>query len=186
MEKLETDQTKKEQTKFRKDKIEKIIQDLIESEVNLAIGKNENDKLRKLIIETLKAFDLTSYDYVTQIEKSMMFNETRVTLVSGNTIVYDLEKVKENLGKERSQLFIKKSFSLINVEDFKELLIKYGVPNKEIKKYIQKTEMINEDNLKKAYDLGEVTIDELQGAYTVTPKKEYLRLTNNQKGIKHE
>lgn len=169
-----------------KKKIESIISSLIDSEIQVAVAQSENARLKKLVMETFNAFDLSSYDLISQQENSMSYTVTKVTLVRGNTVTYDVKKFKKALGKKRANLFLKKRFTLTNVQEFKKLLDEYGVPGKEVKKYVLRDESVNETSINQAYEVGELSVKELEGTYTVKPRTEFLRITSQKKEIASE
>lgn len=176
----------KDLTKKEKEKIEEMITSLIDSEIEVAVSRATNDKIRKIIMDAFEVFDLNSYDLVSHVENSTAYSTTKVTLVKGNKITYDVDKLKKALGKKRSQMFLSKNFTLSNVKEFKELLDEYGVPSKEVKKYITKTESVNEASIGRAYEVGELDVKEIKDCYTVTPRTPYLRITSQKKEISDE
>ena len=161
-----------------KERLETLLKKLSQSEFDKKVIENENDSLRKLTIDAFKTFEINKYhlEFNEKINDEIITKVINFTLVQPNQIIYDLPSLKGKFEKDELKRFVDTTYFLNDVEGFKEMLAKYKVPNKEVKKFIQKEEKLREDKLKKLYEIGEVAIEKLAGCYTIKEKTEYLKV----------
>ncbi len=61
---------------------------------------------------------------------------------------------------------IDKKYIIINMPSLKGLLKKHNVPVKDFRKTLLIEELVNRENIKRLFDMGEVTKEDLKGCYT--------------------
>lgn len=154
-----------------------LVSDLVESESLKKTVEAENSLMREACLKTLEENNLDNFEAITEKHDDGTYKTAKVTLVRGNTVTYNLEKLKQKFEKNELKRFVDTTYKINNVDEFKAMLEKYNVPNKEVKKYIEKEQVLREDKLKRLYEIGEVSVEQLAGCYDVKEKKPYIKLT---------
>ena len=166
-----------------KKKLNNLFVQLIKSDVEKKLVTSENEKYRKLAVEAMQLYDLTEYkpeDVVDDKESKSdldLINNAKVQLVSPKSIIYNVDLISKEFSKEESDGFIDSVYTINDVAGLKKLLKKYGVPGKAIKKHIIKSSTVNENKLKKLYEIGEVSMKRLAKCYTIVEKNSYVKVT---------
>lgn len=95
--------------------------------------------------------------------------------VESNKIIWDVDKIKENIKDERilNEILEKK----YTISDFNGLVEYLDVDEGEFKSFLEIEEKVNEKSLDQLSQLGEVTDDMLDGCYKVQNISSYIKFT---------
>lgn len=149
---------------------------LINSEIAKEKITEENNFVRNVLIEAMENAGIDTFECVVD-ETTDDVDTAKVTLVKGNSIQYDVNKIKENLPKGMFKRIVDTRVGVNDFDALKVVFKAYNVPTKEVKHLFDFTDTLREDVLKKLYEIGDITVEQLAGTYTVKEKKPYLRLT---------
>ena len=86
-------------------------------------------------------------------------------------VTYDLEKLKEKLDKELLVEITKKTHTVVNMEGLVKLLKKAGIKPSEFKPLISTQEKALNQEIKRLYDAGEISMEQLKGTFKATISK---------------
>jgi hypothetical protein len=92
------------------------------------------------------------------------------------SVIFDIDRLKQRLGKERCLEFIDKEYQINDMDGLVKLLKKSGVNPKDFKKFIDVNEVVNTKKLDKLKDIGDITLEELKGCYTVEELSSYIKV----------
>lgn len=165
-----------------KNKLNKLFIQLVKSDVEKKLVTGENDKYRKLAVEAMQLFDLTEYELENVEDGKESKSETdliknaKIQLISPKSIIYNMEAIFEEFDKEEVSEFVDSTYTINDYAGLKKLLKKYGVPGKAVKKYITRNSTVNENKLKKLYELGEISMKRLAKCYTIKEKESFVKV----------
>ena len=144
---------------------------------------NEVRKKEQLIISNYiftnlqkgeNSFDVTlddGEDYYTNRVK------LKVTRVRKKSILWDIDKLKKKLDKKVVKKIITKKYTINDMNGLVEYLKECGVNPKKFKKFLTVDEELNEVELNRLYDLGEIDKEHVNGCYKMEMSEPYIKLT---------
>lgn len=144
---------------------------------------NEVRKKEQLIISNYiftnlqkgeNSFDVTlddGEDYYTNHVK------LKVTRVRKKSILWDIDKLKKKLDKKTIKKIITKKYTINDMNGLVEYLKECGVNPKKFKKFLTVDEELNEVELNRLYDLGEIDKEQVNGCYKIEMSEPYIKLT---------
>lgn len=144
---------------------------------------NEVRKKEQLIISNYiftnlqkgeNSFDITlddGEDYYTNHVK------LKVTRVRKKSILWDIDKLKKKLDKKVIKKIITKKYTINDMNGLAEYLKECGVNPKKFKKFLTVDEELNEVELNRLYDLGEIDKEQVNGCYKMEMGEPYIKLT---------
>lgn len=107
--------------------------------------------------------------------------EIRVPVLNNTTLVckkqervnmtYDVEKLKSKLDSELFLEVTKRSYTIKDINKMIEMIKDAGVKAKDFKALIEADVKVDAQAIKRLYDVGEITMKQLQGAYTAKISK---------------
>lgn len=108
----------------------------------------------------------------------------RVNVSKRKTVDFDLGKLKKKFSKEIYNAVVKKTYQVVDMEGLVQYLKSCGVNPKKFKEHIQRTEVLDKEKMYKLYDLGDISLDDLKGCYSIKESNPYITITENggQKG----
>jgi hypothetical protein len=98
----------------------------------------------------------------------------KVKLISKTTIDYDAYMLDEKLDKDLTSQFIKKEYVITDFISFQNVLKKYGIKLKDIRKLIFVNKKVDKPKLEILAKQDLIGTKDLKGSYTMT-QSEYLR-----------
>lgn len=144
---------------------------------------NEVRKKEQLIISNYiftnlqkgeNSFDITlddGEDYYTNHVK------LKVTRVRRKSILWDIDKLKKKLDKKVIKKIVTKKYTINDMNGLVEYLKECGVNPKKFKKFLTVDEELNEVELNRLYDLGEIDKEQVNGCYKMEMGEPYIKLT---------
>lgn len=88
-----------------------------------------------------------------------------------SSLVYDTDKLKEQLDKETFNEIVDKTYTINDIEALISLLKNAGVSPQDFKKLITVTEVANKARIQQLFAVGELSFEQLQGCYSATISK---------------
>ena len=99
-----------------------------------------------------------------------------VTRVQKSIVDFDVTKLEKALGKAISKDVIDKDYQITDFEGLIAYLKSCGVKPKEFKKFIKVNKSVNTKKLDNLEELGKITVDQLEGCYTVRKQNPYFKV----------
>lgn len=97
-----------------------------------------------------------------------------ITKVEKQTISWNANMLKKVLPNKYLDKIIKKHYTIINIDGMIKLMKKYNVPITDFNKYISIEESVDEHKLDNLYELGEISMKDVDGCYIVRMQKPYF------------
>jgi hypothetical protein len=101
----------------------------------------------------------------------------KITKVSRKKVIWNIPKMKEILDKDVCSELITKKVSIPDPDAFVKLMKKYNVNPKEFKKLLYVEESVNEQGLNQMYELGDISVKEVNSFCKVEEGTSYLKYT---------
>ena len=114
------------------------------------------------------------FDVGSNSDKQRMLGVKRITPTS---IIWDADKLEQNLEKEVAKKVIQKTYTITDMEGLVKYLKSCGVNPKKFKSFLLIEKRVDETALEQLNALGEVASEELEGCYTTSTKCSYLRIS---------
>lgn len=100
----------------------------------------------------------------------------KVTKIRTKKIVWNLEKLKKKLSREKFQSITEKKYVINDMDNLIVYLKECGVNPAIFKSCIDVEYTLDEHALEKAYSTGKIKMSEVNGCYTVDMGESYIRL----------
>ena len=101
----------------------------------------------------------------------------KVTRVRKKSITWDIDKLKKKLDKKVIKKIVTKNYTINDMNGLIEYLKECGVNPKKFKKFLTVDEELNEIELNRLYDLGEINKEQVNGCYKLEMSEPYIKLT---------
>lgn len=101
----------------------------------------------------------------------------KVTRVRKKSILWDIDKLKKKLDKKVIKKIITKKYTINDMNGLVQYLKECGVNPKKFKKFLAVDEELNEVELNRLYDLGEIDKEQVNGCYKMEMSEPYIKLT---------
>ena len=95
----------------------------------------------------------------------------QVTPVSIN---FDADKIEKKVDKQLASKFIQKEIIIDDWNGFVKYMKELGASLEEIKKYVSAKKTVDKKALENAEKLGQISMEDLKGCYTVKKSASYL------------
>ena len=158
--------------------------ELYELECKFKQLKAKYEKKKEALTISIKNFMFTStegvadeFEFEVQAKDTSGKGVLTVKKITPTTIVWDAEKLEKQLGKERSQSIIEKRYAIEDYDGLVEYLKECGVSPKKFKSFLSIERTVNQQALKQADDLGEITDKDISGCYKTQVKSSYLKIS---------
>ena len=100
-----------------------------------------------------------------------------VTRVQKMSVDFDPERLERALDKETSKKVVRKSYEIIDIDGLIVYLKECGVDPKIFKSFLQVYKSVDLDELNKLEELGEISMEQVEGCYTVKRQKPYFTVS---------
>lgn len=146
--------------------------------------KEEKDKLSKEIAEEMDRLGLKKFEFVTDEDNDILSDSGKRKVccyqIVPKKIKYIPGKVYELFDKRCDRAtrdkVVKKTYIIPNMKLVAKLLKKYGVERSEFEKLLYVKKEVDERELEKLYSLGLISIEDLEGCYTVDEGNPYWHI----------
>lgn len=103
-------------------------------------------------------------------------NIIKVTKVERTTVEWDVAKLKKRLPKSVLKKVLRKEYRVIGMSQLVKYLQSCGVDPNIFKQYIDVVETVDQAAIDQAGELGEITVQQINGCYTVDCQKPYFKV----------
>ena len=98
--------------------------------------------------------------------KRRVDSENCIVFVKENTkIEYDVDAILKKVDEKLTKQFIKKDRVIVDWDGFVKFFKKLNADPKELRRFLSVTRKVDEASLKKLYDSGELSLEDLEGCY---------------------
>lgn len=104
-----------------------------------------------------------------------------VTRVQKVNVQFHVSKLKKALGKDISERVIQRSYSIIDMPGLISYLKECGVDPQIFKSFINVEERVDQKELDRLEELGEISKDQIEGCYTVKLQNPYFTVKSRVK-----
>lgn len=103
-----------------------------------------------------------------------------IVFVKENTrIEYDVDAILKNVDEKLTKQFIKKDCKIVDWDGFVKFFKRLGADPKELRRFLSITRKVDEDVLKKLYESGELSIEDLDRCYDANVTKSIILKMKN-------
>ena len=135
--------------------------------------KAQKEKLIK-IMDMLK-IDEYSLPLSSGSEQSDEITNARFCITTRTKINYDIPKLKEKLDKSILNKIVHKKIEIVDFETFKEIMKKFDVPFKKVKKTLSIEEKVDTPSFEDQFKKGNIELEEIADCYLIQ-KSRYVRI----------
>lgn len=114
-------------------------------------------------------------------ERNGQRKEYSLKYVQAKKIIWNVDKLIQNLDKDMQKRVIDKEYKIVNWQSFVEIMREYNVPVKDIIDTLHVEKTVNEEELIRLADIGDISKKDLKGTYKVEVNNGYVRLNNKTK-----
>ena len=169
-------------------KLEKMISELFEIK-NKSKRLQDEYKIRikyleKKIDEAFTKKNKTDYSFFAEDNEGQFYY--KATSVKPKKIEWNMETLKQILDKEIFDEICIKKYTIIDYDGFVKYLKSLKADPKIFKNFVQCEKTMNQNKLDQLSELGEISIDDLEGCYTVINKEQYVRVTKTKEEMEDE
>lgn len=138
-----------------------------------------------MLLENKKAIMAKYFDKTGN--RTISNDDCTVYVAERTNIEYDIDKLKKRLQPHILKQFIVTQREITDWKEFCRVMKKYGIGYVELKDAISKKEVVDQKELTKLYERGDISLDDIKGCYTASVKKSIvlkMNDTNNELTIK--
>lgn len=149
--------------------------------------KRLDSEVRKLTRELVKvageAFEENSIDnkicftFPAQTLSHNVADMLVLRRIQNTKVVFDADSVEFVLSKENGKRVISKQYTITDMDGLIKYLKSCGVNPQEFKKYISVTKSVDNKELEKLEELGEISLEDLEGCYDVIKSEPYFKIS---------
>ena len=158
------------------DQVKDEILDLIRLEEKFKEVKKKYEDKKKKLTTSIKNFmyihNTTSMSFSSLGGDSKSYSVKKVQRV---TVNFDPEKVEQQIDEDLHTQFVTKRYAITDIDGLIKYLKSCGVSAKRFKSFITVEKGIDRKALDNLIEIGEITMDELEGCYEVKESESYLR-----------
>lgn len=114
--------------------------------------------------------------------KEFTVDNLDVKCIQSNKIVWDMDKLKSNIGKELFNEVTDKTYTINDYKGLVKYLKSCGVNPKKFAQFINVEKKVNNKRVDELSELGEITVEDLQDTYTLEKISEYVKFYDLEEG----
>lgn len=99
-----------------------------------------------------------------------------VKRIQNHSIIFDPEKLSNKLTGSIKDVVLDKKYIINDYTKLVRYLKQCGVNPVVFKKYVSVEYTVNSDNIKNLYDMGDITLDDIEGCYEVKKQNPYYKV----------
>lgn len=159
-------------SKEHEQKLKKLLCKFLDIEDRKKEIDDEYAEIKKLTTKAFKSLGIDSYSFEIYDDSSvckgksvpkMTFSKVKKTLVH-----YDIDKMKEVIGKKKVSKLVDKDYKITDFKRFKKIMERYDVPPEKIKDCITSSESFNGEKLRRMIENEELEIKDIKECYSLT------------------
>ena len=159
-------------------KLNQIILDLKKLNDNEKSHQEEYKSKKKMyeekIIKLLGKNNERSYDFIQSNRR------LKATFVENKKVDFNVEMIEQIVDKDLFEEFVDKTYTISNYEGLVNYLKTLGANPKVFKEFIHCEKQINKSKLNQLSELGDISLDELEGCYSVSITSSYIKITETE------
>lgn len=159
-------------------KIEQIILDLKrlndEDKNRQSEYKSKKKMYEEKIIKFLGKKNEKSYDFIQSNHK------LKATFVENKKVDFNVDMIEQIIDKDLFNEIVDKTYVVSDYNGLVKYLKSIGANPKVFKEFIQCEKQINKEKLNQLSELGDISLDDLEGCYTVSVTSSYIKLTDTE------
>ncbi|MBO7695465.1 MAG: hypothetical protein J6T10_22800 [Methanobrevibacter sp.] len=109
------------------------------------------------------------------IDTSNIGKYIRVKSIKTNKIIWDVEKLKQKIGKKLFNKVVNKTYTITDYSGLVKYLTSCGVDPKVFSKYVCVENKVDNKKIDELGELGEILVDDLKGCYEVENVSQYIK-----------
>lgn len=110
----------------------------------------------------------------------------KATVVKQKKINFNVDMIQQIIDKEVFNEICDKKYELVDYEGLVEYVKSLGGSPKQFKSFIRCIKSINNNKLNQLSELGDISLDDLEGCYTVSENEGYIRITESEEEIEDD
>lgn len=137
----------------------------------------ERDETTQELAKYMSRANKTDYKFDVEKDSELTYNyddleeSYRCKYIEATQIIYDAEKIEEKFDKEFCNDVINKTYIVNDINGLIKLLKSSGVDPKQFKKFLYVEKTVNKEKLESLFDLGELSLEQLNGCYDTKKSK---------------
>lgn len=137
------------------------------------------DKAKAEFYKTMEKAGVETFELEMPSDDEMQPLKISVKRIQNKSVEFNGEKLAERLKRlNAASGAVSKKYSIIDYEGLVTYLKKCGVDPKVFKKFVAVQYVVDKDNIKQMYELGQLSLESLEGCYEVKLQKPYYKLTD--------
>lgn len=100
-----------------------------------------------------------------------------VNRIQSQKIIWSLDNLRKKVPKSLFKTFVNKTYTINNPKAFMAYMKQLGADPKKVKSFIQIDEELNESALNELYETGKLTLDDVEGCYTIKVNEPFIKLS---------
>ena len=100
-----------------------------------------------------------------------------VNRIQSQKIIWSLDNLRKKVSKSLFKTFVNKTYTINNPKAFMIYMKQLGADPKKVKSFIQIDEELNESALNELYETGKLTLDDVEGCYTIKVNEPFIKLS---------
>lgn len=136
--------------------------------------KTKKKMYEENIIKILGKKNEKSYDF-TQSNRKL-----KATFVENKKIDFNVDMIEQIVDKEVFNEFVDKTYVISDYDGLVNYLKSLGTNPKVFKEFIHCEKQVNKNKLNQLSELGDISLDDLEGCYSVSVTSSYIKLTETE------
>lgn len=156
--------------------------------VDQAVFKNMEENFKNVKIRFYEDMDEYFESGSLEDDGSAIFNypdlgegALKVTKVQRTSVDFEADKLEKVLPKEIAKKAIVKKYEIIDIQGLTSYLKKCNVDPKIFKEFLSVTKTVDTKELDKLEELGQISIEQIKGCYTVKKSSPYYTVSEIKK-----
>ena len=138
---------------------------------------DEKAKFNSMMEDLFKGEDIEKTAVFTNCGVDGSCERYTVTRVQKVSVDFDPDRLEKSLGKEISKKVVRKSYEIIDIDGLIAYLKECDVDPKIFKSFLQIFKSVDLDELNKLEELGEISMEQVEGCYTVKRQNPYFTVS---------
>jgi len=136
--------------------------------------KTNKKMYEEKIIKFLGKKNEKSYDF-TQSNRRL-----KATFIENKKVDFNVEMIEQIVDKDLFEEFVEKTYTISDYEGLVKYLKSLGANPKVFKEFIHCEKQVNKNKLNQLSELGDISLDDLNGCYNVSVTSSYIKITETE------
>lgn len=139
-------------------------------------------RVNDLFEEYFQACGTKKMVFVNHDDDSLQGGTVTVVRVQNVKVIWNIDKLKKQLGRKLFCKVVQKQYQIIDMHGLIEYLKSCGVDPNKFKSYINVSVSVDESEIDRLSEVGEVTKSDIEGCYRLDKAKPYFKYTYKASG----